>query len=78
MFVSLAVMSAIELLQKLKATKDLWLQNVGTEIFWPWYALIGVVLTVGVAWVTKLLLPPFRSPGAESETVEERGTVSTR
>src|ERR1044071_8187800 len=78
MFVSLAVMSAIELLQKLKATKDLWLQHVGTEIFWPWYALIGVVLTVGVAWVTKLLLPPFRSPGAESETVEERGTVSTR
>ena len=57
MFVSLAVMSAVELLQKLKATREIWLQNVGTEIFWPWYALIGVVLTVGVAWVTKLLLP---------------------
>jgi SSS family solute:Na+ symporter len=50
MFVSLAVMTGIEVLPTLPATKGFWMAHVGTEIFWPWYPLIGAVITVAAAW----------------------------
>src|SRR5207302_5373498 len=46
MLVSLAVMTAIQLLPKMDWTKDWWTQTIGTEVFWPWYTLIGVIITV--------------------------------
>ena len=49
MLVSLMVMAAIEVLPSLPSTKEFWLTHVGTEIFWPWYTLIGAVVTLAVA-----------------------------
>src|SRR6185436_15841382 len=54
MMASLGVMTFIELMQKL--AKETWLRWTGTEIFWPWYTLIGVVITLGTAWATNRLL----------------------
>jgi len=51
MLVSLAVMTVIQLLPKLDFSRSLWGKTIGTEIFWPWYTLIGVIITVSVAWV---------------------------
>jgi len=64
MFCSLAVMTLIEVLPKLPATKPLWMQYVGTEIFWPRYTLIGAVITVSVASVVRRCLKPRRVPVA--------------
>src|SRR5205085_10397865 len=58
MLVSLAVMTLIQLLPILDSTKDFWMTTVGTEIFWPWYTLIGAVVTIGVAWLMTLILAP--------------------
>jgi hypothetical protein len=67
MVVSLGVMTFIELMQRL--AKDTWTRWTGTEIFWPWYTLIGVLITLGVAWAANRLL------GAGT-TSEERQTRS--
>ena len=58
MVVSLAAMTAIQLLPKLDCTKALWMKIVGTEIFWPWYTLIGAIITLLTAWLVRRLLPP--------------------
>ncbi len=58
MLVSLAAMTAIQLLPRVECTKALWLKLVGTEIFWPWYTLIGATLTLLTAWLVRKLLPP--------------------
>ena len=64
MIVSLATMTILQLLPKLDCTKALWMKVIGTEIFWPWYTLIGAVITLLTAWlVRKLLLPKSRSAG---------------
>jgi Na+/proline symporter len=55
MLVSLAVMTAIQLLPKLDSTKDWWAAAIGPEIFWPWYTLIGVIVTIGTAWLINRL-----------------------
>jgi len=57
MLVSLATMTAIQLLPKWEWSKAWWERVVGPEIFWPWYTLIGVIVTVGVARLMDLLLP---------------------
>jgi SSS family transporter len=49
MLVSLVVMTAIQLLPTLSATRGWWQAHVGTEIFWPWFTLIGGVVTIGTA-----------------------------
>lgn len=53
MLVSLALMAAIEVLPALPATRRFWMAHVGTEIFWPWYTLIGAVVTLSVAWMLR-------------------------
>jgi Na+/proline symporter len=53
MFASLAIMTAIQVLPKLDATREFWLRVVGTEIFFPWFTLIGVVVTLSVAGITQ-------------------------
>ena len=51
MLMSLLVMTAIQTLPKLEMTRGLWAQTIGPEIFWPWYTLIGCVVTIGTAWL---------------------------
>jgi Na+/proline symporter len=53
MLVSLALMTAIQLLPKLEFSRNFWVRTIGTEVFWPWYTLIGVTVTVSVAWVCR-------------------------
>jgi solute:Na+ symporter, SSS family len=49
MAVSLACMTAIRLLPRWGPTAGWWSRVVGTEIFWPWYTLIGTGITLLVA-----------------------------
>jgi hypothetical protein len=49
MMASLAVMTGIQLLPVLEFSKEFWKRTVQTEIFWPWYTLIGAVVTITVA-----------------------------
>ena len=51
MLASLGVMTAIQTLPKWDLTKEFWARAVGPEIFWPWYTLIGVAVTMGTAWL---------------------------
>ncbi len=53
MMASLLVMTLIQLLPKFISTKDWWMRVVGTEIFWPWYTLIGVVVTLVTSWIIR-------------------------
>jgi hypothetical protein len=55
---SLGVMTAIEVLPTLPATKGFWMAHIGTEIFWPWFTLIGALLTLSAAWVMSNLGGP--------------------
>jgi solute:Na+ symporter, SSS family len=50
MLASLSVMTAIQVLPKLSCTGELWMRLVGTEIFWPWYTLVGATVTLVTAW----------------------------
>ena len=52
MLCSLGVMTAIQLLPSLEFSKEFWRRTIGTEVFWPWYTLIGAIVTMGMAWVT--------------------------
>jgi len=57
MLISLVVMTGIQLLPKLDSTRNLWMSTVGAEIFWPWYTLIGAVVTIGMAWLMTFIAP---------------------
>jgi len=57
MAASLAVMTAIQTLPKLDSTRALWMQTVGAEIYWPWYTLIGLIVTLGTAFAVRSVLP---------------------
>lgn len=57
MIVSLAVMTAIQTFPTWNVTKDFWAKSIGTEILWPWYTLIGLLVTLTTAWVAQRLLP---------------------
>jgi Na+/proline symporter len=67
MFASLGLMTAIQLLPRMTWTKPLWMKVVGSEIFWPWYTLIGTTATVTVAWLVRRLLAQKSEP-AKSKT----------
>jgi Na+/proline symporter len=57
MLVSLVTMTSLQLLPKLACTQALWMKLVGTEVFWPWYTLIGATITLLTAWLVRKLLP---------------------
>ncbi len=57
MTASFLVMNFIYWPAQLAATKDWWLRTFGGEIFWPWFTLIGTVVTLGVAWLVSALAP---------------------
>jgi solute:Na+ symporter, SSS family len=56
MVASLGVMTAVEVLPALPATRDWWMSLIGTAIFWPWYTLIGSLVTLAVAALAHALL----------------------
>ncbi len=57
MTVSLVVMNLIYWPVNIAVTKEWWLHTFGAEVFWPWFTLIGAVVTLGVAWVVAGLWP---------------------
>ncbi len=57
MLVSLAVMTAIQTFPNWDVTKDFWAKTIGTEIFWPWYTLVGLLVTLTTAWLTQRVVP---------------------
>jgi len=52
MIISLAVMTAIQTFPNWSVTKQFWARTIGTEIYWPWYTLIGLSVTLSAAWLT--------------------------
>ena len=50
MTASLVVMNLIYWPANVAATKEWWLRTFGAEVFWPWFTLIGTLVTLGVAW----------------------------
>jgi SSS family transporter len=62
MFVSFVMMTAIQVMPHWTVTKDFWMRRVGTEIFWPWYTLIGTSITLAVAWLFSRCLPGRGGP----------------
>jgi SSS family transporter len=46
---SLACMTLVQVLPQWSPTKPFWARHIGTEIFWPWYTLMGAAITIGVA-----------------------------
>jgi len=57
MLVSLFVLSRVQNLPKVKWTAEFWQFTLGTEIYWPWYTLIGLVITITIAWLVNAALP---------------------
>jgi SSS family transporter len=57
MFISLLVMTAVQTFPTWNVTKDLWVRTIGTEIFWPWYALIGLLVTLSSAFLIQRIFP---------------------
>ncbi len=65
MTASLLVMNVIYWPANIPATKEWWLRTFGGEVFWPWFTLIGTVVTLGVAWLAKQVWPPPAPAPAE-------------
>ncbi len=65
MTASLLVMNVIYWPANIPATKEWWLRTFGGEVFWPWFTLIGTVVTLGVAWLAKQVWPPPAAVPAE-------------
>jgi solute:Na+ symporter, SSS family len=75
MLVSLITMTAIQVLPILDSTRNFWMRIFGTEIFWPWYTLIGCLITVGVARFVQV----FQSDRpAEVVAKDERPIATTK
>lgn len=70
MLVSLLFMIALQLLPQLPYTGSLWQKLIGTEVFWPWYTLIGTTVTLLSAWAVQRVfgrrLPQSVPPGGGS------------
>jgi SSS family transporter len=75
MLASLVVMTAIQVLPMLSATKAFWMRTVGVTVYWPWYTLIGLIITLGVAYVIDLIARPGERTPVMSETAEKESSV---
>jgi len=49
MLTSLLFMTLLQTLPVLSITKEWWSKTVGIEILWPWFTLIGTVITIATA-----------------------------
>ncbi len=75
MLVSLGAMTAIQILPQWSPTKGFWMAHVGTEIFWPWYTLIGAVITLVTAGLVRRLAPRTEAIPEEKAAPEARNEV---
>jgi solute:Na+ symporter, SSS family len=57
MLVSLVVMNTLYWPPNLPATRAWWLATFGGEVFWPWFTLIGLLVTLGTAAAVRALWP---------------------
>ena len=53
MLTALLVMTMIQVLPQLRWTHDWWIRTFKIEIFWPWYTLIGTVVTLLTAFAVR-------------------------
>ena len=60
MTAALVVMNALYWPPRLEATKAWYKATLGDGVFWPWFTLIGAVVTLGGAWIASLILPKQR------------------
>src|SRR5262249_54144302 len=67
MITSLLVLSRVQNLPHGKFTEEFWSWTIHTEIYWPWYTLIGVVTTISVAWLVNAAMPDKRATQPEVE-----------
>ena len=66
MTASLVVMNLIYWPANVAVTKDWWMRTFGAEVFWPWFTLIGTVVTLGVAWGVARVWPERAEKAVES------------
>ncbi len=64
MAAAILVMNLLYWPPRLEATKAWWEASFGKGVFWPWFTLIGTLVTLSVAWATSLLLPKSRAAEA--------------
>jgi Na+/proline symporter len=57
MTASLVVMNIIYWPANIPALKPWWTATFGAEVFWPWFTLIGTLVTLGVAWAVRSVWP---------------------
>ncbi len=55
MAVSVIALAGLDLLPRWGWSSGWWRSVVGVRVFWPWFTLIGTVITVGVVWVVAVL-----------------------
>lgn len=75
MLVSLGVMIGIEVLPSWSLTKNWWMSHVGTEIFWPWYTLIGASVALAAAWVFRKIASAGPTPQPGPDRFEASGRI---
>lgn len=57
MITSLVVMNFIYWPANIPALKDWWMNTFGAEVFWPWFTLIGTLVTLFTAWIVRAVWP---------------------
>jgi solute:Na+ symporter, SSS family len=57
MTASVVVMNVLYWPPNIPACREWWLRTFGGEVFWPWFTLIGTVVTLGVAWAARAVWP---------------------
>jgi len=67
MLLSLLVMILIQVLPKLPRTEPWWMRTVGTEIYWPWYTLIGASLTLLTAAILRRWMGTTQDERSQNE-----------
>jgi SSS family transporter len=78
MLCSLAAMTAVQVLPALPSTNPIWMKLVGTEIFCPWYTLLGVAVTLSVAWLTSRIVAASPAQNNSIQRPDHSATVSTK
>ncbi|WP_414662270.1 sodium:solute symporter family transporter [Horticoccus sp. 23ND18S-11] len=57
MVASVVVMNFIYWPANIAVTRDWWLRTFGGEVFWPWFTLIGTVVTLAIASAVRAVWP---------------------
>jgi SSS family solute:Na+ symporter len=65
MTASLVVMNLIYWPANVAVTREWWLRIFGAEVFWPWFTLIGTLVTLGVAWGVAYFWPERGERGSD-------------